>query len=72
MTIRVVAPADGSGSVTVSWDLDPVLLQEGTILDVLPGSALESAIGVANLVTMGTQQQANAQNGCGGTGWVAN
>ena len=36
MTIRVVAPADGSGSVTVSWDLDPVLLQEGTILDVLP------------------------------------
>ena len=27
MTIRVVAPADGSGSVTVSWDLDPVLLQ---------------------------------------------
>jgi hypothetical protein len=52
MSLRQVTPADGSQGVTIGWDLGQQFLQAGTVLDVPPGSALESAIGTGNLTPL--------------------
>jgi hypothetical protein len=66
MSIRVVAPADGSQGVTVSWDWASQVLPARQMLDVPPGSALETAIGGTNLASATAQQLASAANGTGG------
>jgi hypothetical protein len=40
MSIRFVSPADGSGSVTISWDNSTLTVPAGATLDIQPGSAL--------------------------------
>jgi hypothetical protein len=72
MTIRMITPADGSGSVILSWDYGGQVLQARQLIDVPPGSQLETAIGLANLADATALQLASAQNGGGGTGWVTN
>lgn len=61
--MRVVTPADGSGSVTIQWDNSTLSVPAGTVLDVPPGSALESAYGTSNLVSLSGTAQADAQQG---------
>ena len=46
------------------------ILQTGELIDVDPGSALETAIGAANLTALNAQQLADAANG--GAGAVSN
>ena len=72
MTIRVVSPADGTMSVTFGWDLAEVILAKDQLVDVAPGSALEAAIGLANLADPAAQQLASVSNGGGGTRWTSN
>ena len=70
MTVRIVQPADGTAYVSFSWDSGTQILTEGQMLDVPPGSALETAIGAANLITPAAQVLAEAANG--GAGAVSN
>jgi hypothetical protein len=72
VTIRVITPTDGSKAVTFAWDEAQVILDDGMLIDVPPGSALEAAVGLANLATAGTRQLASVSNGGGGTGWTSN
>jgi hypothetical protein len=46
VSIRVV-----TSPVSFVWDAGPAYLAAGTLLDVPPGGALESAIGAGNLIT---------------------
>jgi hypothetical protein len=71
MNVRMVTPADGSAGVTVDWDGESQILDAGMLLDVPPGSDLETAIGTANLTPLTGQQLDRAANGTGG-GWVSN
>ena len=66
MTVRQVSPADGSAGVTIGWDLGQVFLQSGTVLDVPPGSDLESSIGLANLSPLSGPEQDDLAQGGGG------
>jgi len=68
MTLRVVTPADGSGAVTIDWDHSRIAVPAGTVVDVDPGSALETAYGVTNLEDLSGAALADAQSGSGGTG----
>ena len=45
MTIRTVTPASGALYLAFPWDGGTASLTAGTVLDVPPGSALETAIG---------------------------
>jgi hypothetical protein len=45
---RVVA-----NDIPVTWDGYTTLVLRGTIVDIPPGSALETAYGVSNLVALG-------------------
>ena len=65
MILRVVTPADGSGSVTVAWDHSRITVPAGTVVDIAPGSALESAYGAGNLADLSGTALANAQDGTG-------
>ena len=56
--------------VTYSWDGCSYTLPAGTLLDVAPGSALETAIGSGNLGTLSNQALQDAANG--GAGGISN
>jgi hypothetical protein len=66
MTVRQITPADGSTGVSIGWDLGTVFLQSGTVLDVPPGSALETAIGLANLSPLSGPELDSCQAGSAG------
>jgi hypothetical protein len=66
----MVIPADSTASVTFTWDGGAVTLARRQVLDVPPGSALESAIGAGNLVPLAGTQLTDAANG--GAGAVSN
>ena len=70
MTIRIRQPADGTSYVSFTWDSGQQILTEGQLIDVPPGSALESAIGVPNLVIPTSAQLTDAA--AGGAGAVSN
>lgn len=70
MTVRTVTPADGSVSFAFAWGDGTEILTAGQLIDVDPGSALETAIGVANLTPLNAAQLADAANG--GAGAVSN
>jgi hypothetical protein len=71
MTVRIVTPADNSGSVSFAWDMGEMIIQAGDMIDVPPGSALEAAIGSANLSDPTSLQLASAANGSG-PAWTSN
>lgn len=52
MTRRMITPADGTSSIIVSWDHSTTSIRAGVILDVAPGSALETALGTSNLTVL--------------------
>lgn len=70
MTVRTVTPASGVLSMSFVWGDGEEILQAGELIDVEPGSALETAIGVTNLTPLTGQQLADAANG--GAGAVSN
>ena len=51
MTLRTVTPASGAAQLTIAWD-GGAILAAGQVLDVVPGSAHETAIGTANLTAL--------------------
>ncbi len=62
MSVRVV-----TNSVTFTWgDSSSERLQAGQLIDVPPGSALETAIGTGNLSAPTAGQLLKAQSGSGG------
>ena len=70
MTVRIVQPADGTGSVSFGWDLAQVSLQAGQLVSVDPGSAFENAVGVSNLLDPSVAELDSAQQGS--SGWISN
>ncbi len=70
MTVRTVTPVSGSLSMSFAWGDGTEILTAGMLIDVDPGSALETAIGVTNLTPLNSQQLADAANG--GAGAVSN
>jgi hypothetical protein len=72
MTLRMVTPAGGAAQVTISyavggqysWPQTDTLLA-GMVLDVIPGSPLETALG-ANITTLSATQVRNEVNGSDG------
>jgi hypothetical protein len=68
MTIRVVAPASGAAGVSVPWDCGTVWVPAVSLVDVAPGGAYETAIGLANLTTLSAGQLAQAVSGSGPAG----
>jgi hypothetical protein len=66
MTARIVIPADSKARVTFTWDGGTANLIAGQILDVPPGSALETAIGSTNLTDLTGQALVNEQQDSGG------
>jgi len=70
MSVRVVQPADGSERLAFAYGDGTEYLARGQILDVEPGSAAETAIGVSNLVPLTGTALADAQ--AGGAGGVSN
>lgn len=71
MSVRVVQPASGAAYLQFSYGDGTEVLTRGQILDVVPGSAVEAAIGSSNLVPLTGQQLVSAQNGAEG-GAVSN
>ena len=67
MTVRQVTPAGEATSVTIAWDNSSITVRAGTILDVPPGSALESAyeIGLALAPPPGDDAQRGHAERCG-------
>lgn len=63
MTLRTVTPANGAVQITIPWDGGGTVLPAGSVLDVQPGSALETAIGTANLTALSGTALANVQGG---------
>jgi hypothetical protein len=63
MTIRAVTPASGGAGISFAWDCGTVWQPAGALLDVPPGGALETAIGLSNLTTLSAGQLASAVNG---------
>lgn len=70
MTVRTVTPASGSLSMSFAWGDGTEILTAGQLIDVDPGSALETAIGAGNLTDLTGQQLSDAANG--GAGAVSN
>jgi len=63
VTVRVVKSADGSGAITVAWDHSSIIVPDGVVVDIPVGSSMETAYGVANLVTLSAAQLINDQQG---------
>jgi hypothetical protein len=70
VSVRIVIPADGTSLVTFPYGDGTEILPAGQFINVPPGSALETAIGVSNLTVPTAQQLASAANG--GAGGVSN
>jgi len=70
MTVRIVQPADGSLRLAFAYGDGTEYLTAGQLLDVEPGSAIEAAIGTANLTLATGPVLATAANG--GSGAVSN
>ena len=70
MTVRIVTPASGAVSMSFAWGDGTEILTAGELIDVEPGSALETAIGVSNLTLPNAQVLATAANG--GSGAISN
>lgn len=70
MSVRIVSPADGTSYLSFAWGDGTEILQAGQLIDVLPGSALETAIGAGSLTDLTGQALADAANG--GAGAVSN
>ena len=66
MSVRVVTLAGGALNLTFGWDGGTASLTAGTVLDVPPGSALETAIGAGNLIPLTSQALVSEQQGGGG------
>jgi hypothetical protein len=66
MSVRVVTPAGGALYLTFGWDGGTASLTTGTVLDVPPGSALETAIGAGSLTDLTGQAVVSNQQGGGG------
>ncbi len=73
MTLRVVTPSGGQAQVSVSYAVGGFdgpqvdLLTAGQVVDIIPGSPLESAIGLGNLTALTGTLLNNAQTGSDGT-----
>jgi hypothetical protein len=63
MTLRIITPASGAAGISVPWDCGTVWQPAGQVLDVPPGGALESAIGLANLTAVSGTEQASIVTG---------
>ncbi len=70
MTVRTVTPASGALYLQFAYGDGTEILTAGQVLDVEPGSAIEAAIGVANLTPLNPVQLAD--NAMGGGGFVSN
>ena len=64
MTLRTVTPASGAAQITINWDNGGTILTAGQVLDVVPGSAHETAIGTGNLTALTGTALASDQQGC--------
>ena len=71
MSIRIVTPASGALYLSFPYGDGTEILTAGQILDVVPGSAAEAAIGVSNLTPLTGQALASEQQGAG-TGGISN
>jgi hypothetical protein len=78
MTLRVVTPSGGQRQITISYAVGGAgcwpqtdLVRAGEILDVPPGSALETALG-ANITTLSDGPLNSALTGSGGITNTAN
>jgi hypothetical protein len=71
VSVRICQPADGTNYVSFTWDSGTQILTRGSLIDVPPGSTLETAIGVSSLVLPTAQQLASSVNGAEG-GAVSN
>lgn len=70
MTVQQITPASGALSMSIPWGDGTAIYQAGDLVSVPPGSALEAAIGLANMTPLTGQQLATAANG--GAGAVSN
>jgi len=70
MTVRTVTPASGALYLSFAYGAGTEILTAGQLIDVDPGSALETAIGAANLTPLSGQALATAANG--GAGAISN
>ena len=70
MTVRIVTPASGANYLQFAYGDGTEILTAGQLIDVDPGSALETAIGVANLTLPTAQVLSTAANG--GAGAISN
>ncbi len=73
MTFRMVTPSGGARQLKISYNPGGFdgpqvdMLTAGQVLDVIPGSALESAIGLGNLTALTGTLLNNALTGSDGT-----
>lgn len=71
---RIVSPASGASQLLVNWGGSPggppcqAVLLRGQVIDVVTGSALETAIGPANLISVSGNTLNNDQTGS--EGWA--
>lgn len=72
MTLRQVTPASGAKQLAISyavggtaWPQNDVLLS-GQVLDVIPSSPLETAIGLSNLTALAAHTTLSEQQGSNG------
>jgi len=66
MSVRVCTPADGSGRLSFAYGDGTEYLTRGQLIEVDPGSPLETAIGTANLSPLTGQDLVSDQQGGGG------
>ena len=63
MSVRIVQPASGGSYMTFAWGDGTEILTAGKLIDVPPGSGLETAIGVTNLAALTGQARTSTRNG---------
>jgi hypothetical protein len=63
MSLRVVTPAGGAASITVAWDNSQLTVPSGVIVDIPPGSSMETAYGTTNLTALTGQALNNILTG---------
>ena len=68
MTVQQITPASGALTLTIPWGDGTAIYTAGDLVSVPPGSALETAIGLANMTPLSGQQLATAANGGAGGG----